>query len=79
MSTNSNTIALTAQSVSVVRESPGVCHTQQPASGCLLYNADLLEDLVEERFEHQESRRVEKAKRGKMTRRLSRGYSERWN
>jgi hypothetical protein len=68
-----------AQSVSVVRESTAVCHTQPPASGGLLYNADLLEELMEERFGHQENRRLAKAKRGKMTRRLSRGYSEGWN
>ena len=79
MLANSNIPVLTAQSFSVVHKPPCVCHTQQPALGGILYNADLLEDVVEERFDHQENRRVEKAKRGKMTRRLSRGYSKNWN
>jgi len=79
MSQNSNTPDLTARSVLVVRESPDICHTQQPSSGGPLYNADLLEDIVEERFGHQENRRMARARRGKMTRRLARGYSEGWD
>lgn len=46
-----------------------VCHTQQPAPGGTSYNADQLEDALEEHFDQHENRRAVEARRGKMARR----------